>query len=52
MAGTRGERMRENSRGSAELQEIFYLLSLETDNQLEISRKIVLLFVITDHQNI
>lgn len=40
-----------HSRGSAELQEIFYLLSLETDKQLEIRRKRVL-FVTIDHQNI
>lgn len=40
-----------HSRGSAELQEIFYLLSLETDKQLEIRRKRVF-FVTIDHQNI
>jgi len=40
-----------HSRGGTDPQEIFYLLSLETDNQLEISRKRVL-FVIIDRQNI
>ena len=36
-------------RGTAQIQEIFYVLSWETDSQLEISRKRVL-FIILEHK--